>query len=172
LPATPRNSRGNSTRALRWLVLGLAALAAAACADNRSMIDRTLDQRAVALNNKDLKLYLTLLAPDYVKASPTYDPGVEMQKLFDQLASIHYQAFSRNVQFEGDGRARITQDYRMVLTTSLGGVKTISGVDHFMMKAYGVWPFKKWLIHQGLDSRPEPPAASPPAAASPPGGTS
>ena len=161
-----RCNKALAALALIWL------LAAAGCADDRARVDRTLDAREAALNNRDLDGYVRLIAPDYVKARPDYDPRAEMEKLFRQLRSIHYQAYARNVQFENADLARVVQEYRMVLTTPNGLSKTIEGVDHFLLKKEGSWLFAKWLIYQGLDGpakKPDGPAAEPaPASPEPP----
>jgi ketosteroid isomerase-like protein len=146
------------------LTLAIVAIAAG-CADDRALIDRTLDRREAALNARDADAYAKLFAPDYVKADPNFNPRAEMQALFGKLASVHYQAFSRNVQFEDKQTARVIQQYRMVLGAADGATKTINGVDHFMMKRHGVWPFNSWLFYRGLDSAPQKPTA--PAAAQP-----
>ncbi len=164
MPMTPRKWRPNFSR-LRWLAAALALLAAAACTDDRGLIDRTLDRRAVALNNKDVDGYVALLSPDYVKSDPKFDPRAYMTELFQHLAGVNFQVFSRTVTFEPDGRARVVQEYRMVLTWPDGRTQTLKGADHFMMKPHSSWPFKKWLIHEGLDSRPKPPAETTPAPA-------
>jgi hypothetical protein len=154
-------ARYNKAAAALALVL---LLAAAGCADDRARVDRTLDARETALNNRDLDAYTRLIAPDYVKARPDYNPRAEMEKLFQQLRSIHYQAYARNVQFENADLARVVQEYRMVLTNANGMTKTIEGVDHFLLKKEGFWLFAKWLIYQGLDGpakKPAAPAAEP-----------
>jgi hypothetical protein len=78
-----------------------------------------------------------------------------MGQMFAQLQAIHFQAFSRDVVFEQPDVARIVQQYRMTLTNKQGQAKTISSVDHFLMKRHGSWPFTKWLFYQGFDGKPK-----------------
>lgn len=175
MPAMQKNSWRRPRRNSLLVCLFVSALALlAGCADDRALIDRTLDKREAALNNKDLEAYLGLIAPDYVKAQPNFNPRAEMQDLFGQLAGINMQAYSRNITLEGRDRARVIQEYKMVLTNPQGLSKTISGVDHFMMKRSGVWPFTRWLIYQGLDGPPKkaaPPDGATPAAGAAPAAT-
>lgn len=156
---TPTNCWVRCSKAVVLLAL-IPLLFAAGCADDRARIDRTLDAREAALNNREIEAYLDLIAPDYVKSRPDYDPRAEMEKLFSQLRSINYQVTLRNVQFEQADLARVVQQYRMVLTNTHGMTKSLEGVDHFLLKREGSWPFVKWLIYQGLDG-PAPKAAAP-----------
>jgi len=161
--STTRKSCSNKSNNLRLgAALLLLVAVTAACADDRTLIDRTLEARTAALNSRDVEAYGKLIAPDYVKARPDYDPRAEMSRLFSRLQSLQYQVFRRDVQFESDGTARVIQQYQMVFTTPAGKTRQIKDVDHFLLKRYGNWPRVRWLIYQGLD-QPPPPTSSPDA---------
>ncbi len=139
-----------------------------ACADDRALIDQTLDARERALNTKNLEAYFQLFSPEYVWAQPMSEYREVMRKRFANYLAIEYQAYSRTVDINGD-TARVIQEYRFTLTDRYHQTQTINGTDHFLLKQQGSWPFKKWLFYQGLDVAPKPAAtpAAAPAAASP-----
>lgn len=161
------------TRLFRWLAPLLLLLVATACADDRTLIDRTLDARTNAFNSSDVDAYVALISPDYVKARPDYDPRREMARLFSRVKSLQFQVFRRDVQFEPDGTARVVQEYQLVFTTKSGKTQKIKDVDHFLLKRQGRWPWVRWLFHQGLDQPAKRPTPSPDAdvPASPDGGS-
>jgi len=146
---------------LATLLLALAMLlpALSGCADDRVRVDRTLDAREQALNAKDVDAYMTLFGEDYVAAKPGLNLRKQMQAKFDYYDSIYYESFGRNVTFEGEF-ARVIQEYKLVTVDKNGRTDRHDGVDHFMLRRHGTWPFAEYLFYTGLDG-PAPQSQTP-----------
>jgi len=137
-----------------------------ACADDRALIDRTLDARERALNTKNLDDYFALFSPDYLWAQSKDEYRAIMTKRFAHYLSVEYHPYSRQVDIDGD-TARVVQEYRFTLIDRYHQTKSFNGTDHFQLKRSGFWPFRQWLFYQGLDAPAKPAATPAPGPAAP-----
>lgn len=144
-------------------LLVLAGFALPSCADDYSLINRTLDTRVEAMNDKDVEAYLACISPDYVKARSDYDPRAEMTEIFNLAEDVEFHNYNREFDFDTEqgGRVIVRQDYQWVLRTASGRPIPQEGIEQFQLKRHGFGPFKKWLIVQGLDKASAEPSTTP-----------
>lgn len=159
MPKKPKSFYRNSNSRLFLLAaILIAAVSLPACADDRSLIDETLDARETFLNKLDIEAYLGLFSPDYRPAQTETDYRQVLQDRFKNCGAVTYQSYSRTVQIDEDV-ARVVQDYRISVTGNTGKTISHKGRDHFLLKRHGFGPFAQWLFYEGLDGparRPQP----------------
>lgn len=136
----------------KWISFFLfALLLLTACeVDHRGLINKTLDARETAFNEKNLELYLSLISKDYVY-KPTSKLSIEdyMKEYLLIWDVVHFKTYNRLV-YINQGYARVSQDFQ--LSVQKEGKKPIvmSGAEHFELKKGG-WISPEWKFFKGLD---------------------
>ena len=142
-----RTSFCRKSSSLFFLIL-LVVICAGCEADHKALIEKTLDAREDAMNEKNLDAYLALISKDY-----QYSPDSKMTiKLYmeENLLCwdiVHIKTYNRLIYIEG-GYASVNQDYQMSLTAK-GETKLFSGAEHFLMKKEGIFS-PEWKFVKGL----------------------
>lgn len=136
----------------KWTSLFLfALLLLSACeVDHKGLINRTLDARETAFNERNLELYLSLISKDYVY-KPTSKLSIEeyMKEYLLIWDVVHFNTYNRLIYTSG-GYARVSQDFQLSVQKNGKKPVVMSGAEHFELKKEG-WLSPKWKFFKGLD---------------------
>lgn len=136
----------NTSRTLALLALVLIIVSCEA--DHKALIEKTLENREEALNDKDVKAYLALVSKNYqYKPESTMTIRKFMEENLLIWDVVHIQTYNRLIYIEGRF-ARVSQDYQLSVQKK-GKTQLFSGAEHFLLQKEGfikpVWRFVKGL---------------------------
>ncbi len=130
----------------RFLICFLVLLALVACQKSDSEgIRQTLQQREIALQNKDLSLYLSCISKSYQDKNENYDQlQNRIQGYFKSFDRIDYSTWDRSIEVDGD-RATVIQQFRLEVEKG-GNRHPYTGKELLFLEKEG----KDWKIKRGL----------------------
>ena len=108
-------------------------------------IERSLLRREKALVEEDIRLYMSLVSPDYSDEGEGPDEIREkVLQIFRVYDEIEYRSFDREIFFHGSA-AGVEQSFSMS-AIMMGASKTFSGAERFeLIKTEDGWKFSKCL---------------------------
>jgi ketosteroid isomerase-like protein len=109
-------------------------------------IQEVLENRANALGQKDLPLYLACFSPDYRSNTRTYDDlKTDASQWFSQFATIQFSFRTVDMQLQGDN-AIVENDYKFSITNADGESVDIAKRELLEMRREN----KEWKIIKSL----------------------
>jgi len=131
-------------RSLICLSLALLWLVACQKPDSEE-IRQILQQREVALQKRDLSLYLSCISKSYQDKNENYDQlQNRIQGYFKSFDRIDYSAWDRSVEVDGE-RATVIQQFRLEVEKE-GKRQMYTGRERLFLEKEG----RDWRIKQGL----------------------